>query len=163
MTTPLVIQLVNPTAYFLSLLGNPPWFPVHVASILKYGELDEKATRWTRPGNLVGNGPFVLTEWKTEQEVVVEKNPQYWDAASVRLKAIHFYPTENIDTEERDFHAGLLHVTNDLPVTKIDSYKANEPQFFQDTPYLGTYFFAVQRDRPCDARPARAAGAVAGD
>ena len=149
----LVIQLVNPTAYFLSLLGNPPWFPVHVPSILKYGELDEKATRWTRPGNLVGNGPFVLKDWKTEQEVVVEKNPQYWDAANVRLKAIHFYPTENIDTEEQDFHAGLLHVTNDLPVTKIDAYRANAPQFLQDTPYLGTYFLRFNVTDPVMKNP----------
>ena len=43
-------------------------------TILKYGALDEKATRWTRPGNLVGNGAFVLIDWKTEQEVVVKKN-----------------------------------------------------------------------------------------
>ena len=144
----LVIQLVNPTAYFLSLLGNPPWFPVHVPTVLKYGALDEKATHWTRPGNLVGNGAFVLTDWKTEQEVVVKKNPLYWDADRVRLKAIHFYPTDNTDSEERDFRAGLLHCTWDLPVTKIDSYKTLHPEVLQITPYLGSYFYCFNVTAP---------------
>ena len=144
----LIIQLVNPTAYFLALVGNPPWFPVHTPSILKYGKLDEKATRWTRPGNLIGNGPFVLTDWKTEQEVVVKKSNTYWDARHVRLNAIHFYPTENIDSEERDFRAGLLHTTYDLPVTKIDAYRAHYPQFLQITPYLGSYFYRFNVTNP---------------
>ena len=149
----LSIELVNPTAYFLALLGNPPWFPVHVPTILKYGELDEKATHWTRPGKLVGNGAFVLTDWKTEQEVVVEKSKTYWDAASVRLNAIHFYPTENIDSEERDFRAGLLHTTYDLPVTKIDAYRANYPQVLQISPYLGTYFYRFNVTNPAMKDP----------
>ena len=68
-----VIQLVNPTAYFLSLLANPPWMPVHLPTILKYGAYDEKGTRWTHPGNFVGNGPFNLDTWRTEQEIVVSR------------------------------------------------------------------------------------------
>ena len=43
------------------------------------------------------------------------KTPLYWDAKRVRLKAIHFYPTDNTDSEERDFRAGLLHCTWDSP------------------------------------------------
>ncbi|MGH8021450.1 MAG: hypothetical protein ACREIA_24850 [Opitutaceae bacterium] len=35
-------------------------FPVHRATIEKFGEIGTRGSGWTRPGNLVGNGPFVL-------------------------------------------------------------------------------------------------------
>ncbi len=63
-----------------------------MATIDKSGKRYDKGNRWTRPENIVSNGPFVLKEWKNQQEIVVAKNPKYWDANQVRLKEIHFYP-----------------------------------------------------------------------
>ena len=41
---------------------------------------------------MVSNGPFKLKEWKSNEVVVVEKSPEYWDAAHVVLKEAHFHP-----------------------------------------------------------------------
>jgi oligopeptide transport system substrate-binding protein len=60
--------------------------------------MDEKGTRWTRPGNLVGNGAFTLAEWVPNARIVVVKNPLYWDAANTRLNRVEFYPIEKPDT-----------------------------------------------------------------
>jgi len=54
--------------------------------------MDEKGTKWTRAGNLVGNGAFVLEEWVPNARIVVTKNPAYWDAVHTRLNRIEFYP-----------------------------------------------------------------------
>lgn len=143
-----VVNLENPAGYFLQMLNHQAWYPVHIPTILKYGAFDEKSTRWTRPGNLVGNGPFVLKAWKTEQEVEVDRSPTYWDAANVRLRAIHYMNTENIDGEERDFRAGLLHVTNEVPQEKIDVYKERAPELIQISPYLGVYFYKLNVTNP---------------
>ncbi len=32
-----------------------------------------------------GNGPFVITEWSHESKIVLEKNPNYWNAEKVNL------------------------------------------------------------------------------
>jgi oligopeptide transport system substrate-binding protein len=143
-----VIHLVNPAAYFLDMLNNYPAYPVHISTILKYGKFDEKSTRWTRAGNLVGNGPFVLKTWKTQQEVVVTKSPTYWAANRVRLNAIHYVVTEDIDGEEHDFRAHLLHLTYDVPQIRIDVYKKDYPQFIQISPYLGTYYYKFNVTNP---------------
>ena len=87
------------------MLNSYAWYPVHIPTILKYGKFDEKATKWTRAGNFVGNGPFALQDWKDEQEVVAVKSKTYWGAAQVRLNAIHFIVTETIDVEESAFRA----------------------------------------------------------
>lgn len=144
----LVVHLVNPADYFLSMLNHESLYPVHVPTILKYGHLDQKGTAWTHPGNFVGNGPFRLKSWRLQQELVVERSPTYWDAASVKLKEIHYYPTDNLDTEERDFRAGQLHVTYEIPLSKIDYYAQNVPAVFQNAPYLGTYFLRLNTTRP---------------
>ena len=54
---PLQIRLTNPTPYFLSLLNHYSWFPVHTATISKYGPLLERGSRWTKPGRFVGQLP----------------------------------------------------------------------------------------------------------
>jgi oligopeptide transport system substrate-binding protein len=143
-----IVHLVEPAAYFLQMLNNYPAYPVHIPTILKYGKFDEKSTRWTRAGNLIGNGPFVLKSWKTEQEVVVTKSPTYWAKDRVRLNAIHYVVTEDIDGEEHQFRSHLLHLTSEVPQVKIDIYKKDYPQLIQITPYLGTYYYRLNVTNP---------------
>ena len=139
----LKVSLNNPTPYFLQLLDHYSMFPVHRATIEKFGKADERGSRWTRAGSFVGNGAFTLKQWDLNKVIVVEKNPLYWDANSVKLNEIHFHPTENITTEERMFRAKQLHYTGVVPPEKISVYKENNPQALQVTPYLGTYFYRL--------------------
>src|SRR5688572_19777096 len=71
----LSITLAQPTPYLLTLATHQTWFPIHRPTLEKYGHLDARDTPWTRPGNLVGNGAFALTEWKPNARLIVTKNP----------------------------------------------------------------------------------------
>lgn len=142
------IQLAHPTPFFLSLLQHWVWWPVHLPTIASQGSIEERGNRWAKPGVLVGNGPFVLKEWRTGQRMIVEKSSTYWDAAAVRLKAIYFYPMEDVNAEERAFRSGQLHLTESLPVSKIDAYRATAPDVLRIDPYLATYFYRVNVTRP---------------
>jgi oligopeptide transport system substrate-binding protein len=137
------IRLTGPTPYFPFMVSHQSWFPVHKATIEKFGKMDDRGTAWTRPENLVGNGPFRLKEWKPNQIIAVEKSATYWDASIVRLKEIHFFPIDNQDTEERAFRAGQMHVTASVPTTKIDTYRRENPELLIQAPFYGTYFFRI--------------------
>ena len=139
----LVVTLNNPTPYFLQLLDHYSMFPVHRATIEKFGEAGERGTQWTRAANFVGNGPFTLKQWDLNKVLIVEKNPLYWDATKVRLNGINFYPTQNQTTEERMFRADQLHYTSGVPVDKIAVYRQNNPELLHIAPYLGTYFYRI--------------------
>ena len=67
----LIIELVEPTPFFLSYLGNSNYLPVRVDLIEEYGD------QWMEAGNHVGNGPYMLTQWDHDQLMVFEKNPFY--------------------------------------------------------------------------------------
>lgn len=147
------LTLANPTPYFLQLLDHYSLFPVHRPTLEKYGDPTQRGSTWTRAGHFVGNGPFVLTQWELNKIVVVEKNPTYWDAASVKLNAIHYYPVENVSTEERMFRAGQLHITGSVPPDKIAVYREDAPQFLRVEPYLGNYFYRFNTQVPQLADP----------
>lgn len=158
------VTLDHPTPYFLSLLTHAVWLPVPVGVISALGSPTARGNPWTRPGHLVGNGAFTLKSWQPNQVIVVEKSPTYWDAAHVRLHAVHFYPIDSRDTEERAFRSGQLHLTYVLPFSKVDSYLANAPRLLRIDPYLNTYFFRLNTlAPPLDREPVRRALALAVD
>ena len=142
------ITLAHPQPYLLSLLAQAAAYPVHVRSIESQGPADQRGGAWTRPGRLVGNGPFVLTQWRPNRVIAVDKSPTYWDSAHVRLQGIRFYPIDSRDAEERAFRAGQLHVTYTLPAGKTEAYRRDAPQFLRVDPYLNTYFLRLNVRRP---------------
>lgn len=144
----LEITLNAGTPYFLSMLNHYSWYPVHPPTILKHGKMDELHTPWTRPGNYVGNGVFVLDTWEVNKVIVVKKNPLHWDAQIVRLEAIHFHAIEKALTEERAFRAGDLHVTGTVPLDKIEKYQQKSPELLMVSPYIGTYYYLFNVEQP---------------
>ncbi len=154
----LQLTLEHPASYFLSLLTHMAFMPVPVGRIELYGAVDKRGNVWTRPGHFVGNGPFVLKSWKVGQRLVVTKSPTYWDAKTVRLNEIDFYPIESLDVEERAFRAGQLHLTEAFPVSKVDGYRHDEPNLLRIDPYLATEFIRINVARPflADVRIRRA-------
>jgi oligopeptide transport system substrate-binding protein len=68
----LKVTLVGPTTYFPLLASTWTFYPVpkHV--------IDEKGNEWVEAGNIVTNGPFIMTEWTHDQQIVLEPNPNYY-------------------------------------------------------------------------------------
>src|SRR5690606_30699864 len=113
---------------------------------------------WSTTENFVGNGPFTLTQWTTNQIIKVKKNPQYWDADRVRLNEIHFFPIDNINSEETAFRAGRLHKTSTVSPDRIPAFRESNPDELRIDPYLGGYFLRINVTRePFDDRRVREA------
>jgi len=144
----LVLRLVQPVPYLLHALRHTSWFPVHLPTIEKFGPPDRKGSAWTRAGNLVGNGPFILTKWLPNQAITVERSPTYWNAAAVKLDSIIFHPVEDTNTEERMFRSGQLDVTQTIPADKIDAYRRDHPELLRVDPFYGTYYYNLNLTRP---------------
>ncbi len=141
-------ELRQPAPYFLTLVAHWSWYPVHPATILKFGRMDQIGTAWTRPGNFVGNGPFALEQWHPGDRIVVTKNPHYWDASRVRLAAIHFHLIASSDTEERAYRSGQLHITNTVSPAKLAGYRAQSASPLRTVSLYGTDSVSVNLTRP---------------
>ncbi|MFN2516705.1 MAG: ABC transporter substrate-binding protein, partial [Pyrinomonadaceae bacterium] len=77
------ISLSQPAPFFAGLLANPFFRLVPRKAVEQYGE------QWTEPAHIMTCGPFKLKSWKPYAEIVVERDPMYWDAASVKLDRIY--------------------------------------------------------------------------
>jgi len=152
------LTLVRPVAYLPALTALPVWFPVNPRVLARFGDINARHPEWTRPGNLVGNGPFTLAGWTPNARLVADKNPAYWDAATVRLNHIVFLTTDSADVSERNFRAGQVHISGNLPANKIESYRASSPALLRTDPFLQAIFLRFNVTRPpfTDARVRRA-------
>jgi oligopeptide transport system substrate-binding protein len=144
----LELTLHSPAPYLLSMMIHDSWFPVPIAVIKKHGALDDRTNPWTKPENFVGNGPFVLKEWRMNSHILVERSPTYWDATNVRLNKIYFDPTESLDTAERMFRSGQLHSDPQAPPSKVAFYRKYKPNLINVYPLLGTYFYKIHVTQP---------------
>ena len=154
----LELTLERPTPYLAALVSMPAWFPLNPRALAKFGAMEKRGTAWTLPGNLVGNGAFTLAEWKANARIVLAKNPRHREAAQNQLERLVFFPIENPDVEERDFRAGQLHVTFNLPVTKVAAWRRQDPAKLRIDPTLQINFlrFNTARAPLGDARVRRA-------
>jgi oligopeptide transport system substrate-binding protein len=144
----LQVRLNAPTPYFLTLLSHPSTFPVHQQTIEKFGDIDDPGSLWTRAGNYVGNGPFVLREWALNRIIRIKKSDTYWDSDTVKLNEVRFYPIDSLTTEERMFRSKTLHMTESMPIEKIDIYAKKNSSELRLSPYFGTYFYRVNTLKP---------------
>jgi oligopeptide transport system substrate-binding protein len=135
----LEVTLETPTPYFLDLAAFFTYFPVPRKSVELYGK------DWTRPGNLVGNGPYRLVSWRVKEDILVERNPFYWDAPNVLEQRIRFLPIENASTGFNLYEKGKIHWITDPPREYIDEL-VKRPDYHTG-PFLTTYFYAFNVKR----------------
>jgi oligopeptide transport system substrate-binding protein len=145
-TYTLEIKLVEPDVLFLDRLTNYPWFPVHEASVTAAGGFFDPRTDFVRPGILVSNGPYQMTAWKHGQYVEVSRNPHFH--GTTRLDAIRFLAFDSLDTTERAFRSGQLHITDSVPASKVAVYRDAHDPAYLSYPRVGTRFLSLNTTRP---------------
>lgn len=105
----LEVTLESPTPYFISLTSFFALFPVDK-------KVAEKNPNWGADAKTyVGNGPFLLKTWVHDKNIVVVKNPQYWDAKNVKLAQINFPFIGDSQTEYQMYVSGQLDMNRNVP------------------------------------------------
>lgn len=144
----LELILDHPVPYLAGLVCHSAWYPVHRATIEKFEATGKRGTGWTRPGNIVSNGYFTLADWKPSQLIRLVKSETYWDRDNVKLNEVIFYPIESADAEERAFRSGQLHITRQVPISKLATYKKERPDVLKNDPVLSTYYYSLNVEKP---------------
>jgi ABC-type oligopeptide transport system substrate-binding subunit len=136
-----VATLGSPTAYFLFLTQFYTYLPVPRHVVEKHG------VRWTRPGNVVGNGPFLLDFWRANDRFEFVRNPRYWDAGAVKLDRIVAYSVDDLNTSTNLYKAGVTdwNTSGSIPAP----YLPHMRQFadFRSGDYQGVYFYSINVTR----------------
>ncbi len=138
-----VVQLTDPTDYFVSLMAFYHFMPVKQSAVEAVG--GEDGVWASTPELFVGNGAFVLTEYTIGEGLRMEKNPEYWNADAVKLTAINGAFIDTATTAYLAYQAGDLDFIPDVPVDEIPRLIAEDPNFYV-FPLLGTYYYNFNMD-----------------
>lgn len=112
----LEITVEQPTPYFLGMLNMPHYYPARQDFIEQYGkEYSADADK------LLYCGPFVLKEWRHEDRLILEKNPNYWDADKVKLDEVNILVVSDPKTALAMYENGELDFV-DVPSDVVKDY-----------------------------------------
>jgi oligopeptide transport system substrate-binding protein len=136
----LEITLEQAASYFDSILAFSTTYPIRRDVIDEYGDL------WAEPGNFVGNGAYLLTEWAHEDHLVVEKNPDYWNADVVTIERVEFPIIVENATALAAYERGELDV-GAFPSEELPRILEEMPEHFQRLPRPGVYYLGANFQR----------------
>ncbi len=131
----LVIKLNNPQLTMLDCMALWPVYPERQDIITKYGN------NWTDPPNYIGNGPYILTSWTHQSELVFKPNPNYWGTKPT-LSEIDFMEMTDPNAALAAYQNNELDVVG-LPVGDYKTY-LNDPTYANQRllfPELTTFAF----------------------
>jgi oligopeptide transport system substrate-binding protein len=141
----LQLTLEHPASYLPQLLKHQSFFPIPEHMVRRWGE------KWATPGKLVGNGAYVLKEWKLGDYLRIEKNPRYHDAASVCFDRVNFYPITDLVAGERRALRGELDINGGIQPSRVARLRAKPDwsRYVRAHSYLSTgYMIFNTRDVP---------------
>lgn len=154
------VSLAHPTPYFLDLLAFPAFFPVHPPTIERFAYRDGAVLRqtrhlWTRPNNIVCNGPFVLADWQFKSRLLLRRNEQYYGRDHVAPGSVEIYITADPNIALRAYESGRLDFVRDVPANIAlaleDQARAARRSDFHVGDRFATYFYRVNcRRAPLD-------------
>jgi oligopeptide transport system substrate-binding protein len=131
----LQVTLKTPTPFFLNLTSFWPYFPV-----------DEKVAtsnpNWAaNASTYVSDGPFKLSDWEHQQKLVLEKNPNYWNAGAIKLDKVTALIVNDSNTQYQMFQSKQLDMDTQPPLDVT-------PKLIQDGkakvfPFTGTFFLVL--------------------
>lgn len=141
----LEITLERATPYFLELLAHQTALPISKASFEKNG------ADFVKPGIMVSNGGFKLTEHVANDHLTLTKNENHWDAANIKLDKVVIYPLEDQAAAVRRYEAGELQVNYNFSADQIERLKKQFGDEVHISPALATYYYVFDtRTAPMD-------------
>ena len=114
--TTVKFTLNGPYAPFLSNLAYPTGLIVSPAAVMEHG------AEFGR--NPSGTGPFTFAEWRSNEAVVIEANPDYWDGAP-GLQAVVFRPITDANTRTAEMLAGGIDLMVEVPPVALSEFQGD--------------------------------------
>ncbi|HOS19087.1 MAG TPA: ABC transporter substrate-binding protein, partial [Clostridia bacterium] len=150
----LTVTLVAPCAYMLDLMAFPTFYAVkqsQVEAAEGFKDADGNivdAGAWALEAGFVSSGPFMLQSWTHNESMVYVKNPNFWDAANVKLEKLEFMLSADDVAIYAAYRAGDLDFIDTVPNDEIQTLLSTQDPEFYTVSELGTYYVCFNVKSP---------------
>lgn len=141
------VDLINPTAYFVSLMAFYHFMPVYQDAVEADGGEDGL---WAKDADLtVSNGPYTLTDYTLNDGLTLVKSTTYWNAENVSLLTINGAFNDNETSAYAAYQDGQFDFIPGVPIAEVPTLIADSDEFYV-FPLLGTYYYSFNMDADGD-------------
>ncbi|MCY1052632.1 peptide ABC transporter substrate-binding protein, partial [Mammaliicoccus sciuri] len=113
----LEIKLNRELPYYQELLSFGSFLPQNEKFVKEKGD-----KYGTTAEDTLYNGPFTLSDWKTEDNYTLTKNKEYWDKGNVKLDSVNFKVVKEPQTALNMYNAGDVDEAL-IPAENVKKYK----------------------------------------
>ena len=149
-TTIQEVKIVDPQTVRIITKKPDPLLPARLAQwgaqMLPPGYV-QKAGPEGLAAKAVGTGPYRFVEWRKDDALVFEANPDYWGEAP-KFERVVFRPIPNEFARMSALLAGEVEIAVNVPVDFSDQIKANESTYLAETQASATDVFIMGHDKP---------------
>jgi peptide/nickel transport system substrate-binding protein len=114
----LVVKLKSKSAPFLSTLAMPG------ASVISKAGMESLGAE-AYAESPIGSGAFTVKEWLRGDRIILEKNPNFWEASRVQLDGVEWISVPDDNTRMLKVQAGELDAALFVPFSRIAELKTN--------------------------------------
>ena len=132
--TTLEVTLSAPLPYFPQMTTHSTTFPAPQKVIAEFGD------EWTKPGNIVSNGAYVLTEHLPQERSVRERNEMYWDNDNTIIDKVVALVINDENVALTRYLAGELDRT-EVPAGQFPRLQEEHPGEAISFPRLCNYYY----------------------
>jgi len=100
------IELENSNIEFINYLTLPIFYPIHKNTVEKYG-----LSAFSKPDAIMCNGPYKITKLVHNDNIILEKNENYWDKDNVKIEKVKFLMITDGSVDLNTFRTGHEHMT----------------------------------------------------
>ena len=135
-THTLEVTLAQPTSYILAEFATQS-----AAPLPKHSIKDANRHDWSIHQPIV-SGPYQLDHWTPHVEVVLKKNPAFYNANSVSVDNIVFFPIEDSLAALNRYRSHVLDISyNQIPSSRLAALRKELPLDVQVFPSLSHYYY----------------------
>ncbi|MBC7141191.1 MAG: ABC transporter substrate-binding protein, partial [Rhodobacteraceae bacterium] len=102
--------------------------------------------------NYAGSGPFTIREWRANEAVVMERNPNYSGDAAPMARVIYRHIPEGA-TQRLLLEQGDIDIARSLTAEEIDAIRANPDLKIQEGPKGSIYYLGLNQKNENLAKP----------
>jgi len=130
------ITLAHPAPYFLYIVTHEAMYPVPKHVVEKWGD------KWIEPEHWVSNGAYKMTQFALGDRLHAVRNPYFYDAKSVCIDEINYYPTTDIVSAERRVKRGELDFNDSIESNRVAFLRRPDqmPAYVKVNTWLGTVY-----------------------
>jgi oligopeptide transport system substrate-binding protein len=112
------------------------------------GSLEEHGDGFARPGKLLSNGAYVLSEWVPGSVITVRRNEHYWNNAATAIDEVRYHILVQDMTQLARYRAGEIDITGTVPADSFKQVREELSEQLHVAPYLGVYFYGFNLTKP---------------